>query len=229
MQTRILRIDEIFFDKTLYPRNDVDWITSVRYSESMKSGAKFPPIAIAQCNEDGKLYCVDGFHRVGALKNLKQEHCEAEFLGKMSKHEIYVESVKRNITHGRQFNSQERTKIILTLENWNLTQELISQIVSIPVDELKPFVAKRIARNNETEEAIALKSPLRHLAGLQILDVGEQSSLASRNQIQILDGVLTLLRNNWINLDSELIREKLYKILQLLKPLEKKIKIRVKK
>jgi hypothetical protein len=196
----------------------------VRYSEAMKSGAKFPPLTIAKCKEDGKIYCVDGFHRTDALKNLKEEYAECENLGELTKHEIYIESIKRNITHGRQFSSQERTRIILTLEKWNLSQEAISEIVRIPTTELKSFVAKRITRITETEEEIALKSPLRHLAGLEVSNLDEQQPFANRNQIQMLEGLIALVKNNWINLDSAIIKEKLLILLQLLKPLEKKLK-----
>ena len=226
-KTKIFEISELVLDNELYPRNAMDWITSLRYSEAMKSGAKFPSIVVALCSGDGKNYVVDGFHRIDALKKLKQTHTQCEFLGELSRKEIYIEAIKRNNAHGKQFSSQERTRIIITLEKWNLSQEAISHLVAIPISELEPFIAKRMTRIGS--EDVALKSPLRHLAGTEMTNVSAQQPLANRNQIQLLDGLLALLRNDWIDFGSELVREKLFNILQLLKPLEKRLKMKVKK
>ena len=215
MKTKIIPLNKIILDKDLYPRNDVDWMTVVRYLKAKQSGAKFPPIAVALF--EGKYLAMDGFHRVDAFKKDKEKYIEAEVVEGLTKEEIFIESVKRNIGHGRQFSSQERATIILTLENWDLSLKAISEIIRIPVDEIKPFVAKRITRITETQEEIALKSPLKHLTEISLDDISAQQPLANRTQSQILDSLIVLVKNKWINLDSELIKEKLQKLYELLK------------
>ncbi len=210
MKTKILPIKSLVMDKEVYPRTMIDWMQVVRYEEAMMSGAVFPPITVTKYK--GKWIVIDGFHRVEAKKKLKEKYIEAEILNLKTKKEIYIEAVKRNIGHGRQFSSYERTKIILTLEKWKLSQVQISEIVRIPVEKITPFVAKRITRITETREEIPLKAPLKVLSGTEVEDMPVQRVFSNQNQIQILDSLICLLENNYIDLTSEIIVEKLRKL-----------------
>ena len=214
METKIIEIKKAICDKEIYPRNLVDWVTSYRYAKAMQSGAKFPPITVASLW--GRLIVVDGFHRLESLKINKEMHIEVEVLRGLNKKQIFIESVRRNIGHGRQFNSQERTRIIITLEKWKLSQEVISEIIRIPTDDLQPFVAKRITRITETQEEIPLKSIIRHLSKGDVDDEPEQDSLTNRNQLQVLNTLIVLLKNKYIDTDSEIIMEKLKELNKLL-------------
>lgn len=214
MKTKIIQIGEAVCDKEIYPRNLVDWMTIHRYKKAMESKAKFPPIVVASF--ENKLIVVDGFHRLEAYKRNKETHLEVELLEGLDKHQIFIEAVKRNIGHGRQFNSQERTRIILTLEKWEVSQEKISEIIRIPLDDLKPFVAKRITRITETQEQIPLKSLLKHLSKKDIDEEPEQGYFANRHQLQVLNTLILLLEKKYIDIDSEIIMEKLKEINKLL-------------
>ncbi len=215
METKIIEIEKAICDKEMYPRNLVDWVTSYRYAKAMQSGSKFPPITVAS-SLFGKLMVVDGFHRLSALKQNKEKFIEVEVLKGLNKQQIFIESVKRNIGHGRQFNSQERTRIILTLEKWKLSQEVISEIIRIPTNDLQPFVAKRITRITETQEEIPLKSIIRNLSKTDINEEPEQDSLTNRNQLQVLNVLIILLKNKYIDTDSKIVMEKLNEIKKLL-------------
>ncbi len=216
METKIIQIEKAICDKEMYPRNLVDWMTTYRYAKAMKSGAKFPPITVAS-SLFGKLIVVDGFHRLEAYKQNKETHLEVEIIKGLNKQQIFIESVKRNIGHGRQFNSQERTRIILTLEKWKLSQEVISEIIRIPTDDLQPFVAKRITRITETQEEIPLKSIIRNLSKSDVDEEPEQDYFAGRNQLQVLNILIILLKNKYIDTNSKIIMEKLNEINKLLK------------
>lgn len=215
MKNKIIQIEKAICDKEMYPRNLVDWVTSYRYAKAMQSGSKFPPITVA--SSWGKFLVVDGFHRLDAHKINKETHVEVEVLKGLNKKQIFIESVKRNIGHGRQFNSQERTRIILTLEKWKISQEVISEIIRIPTDDLQPFVAKRITRITETQEEIPLKSIIRNLSKYSVDEEPEQSSLTNRSQLQVLNTLIILLENKYIDVDSEIVMEKLNEINKLLK------------
>ena len=214
METKIIQIEKAICDKEMYPRNLVDWVTSYRYAKAMQSGSKFPPITVA--SSWGKFLVVDGFHRLDGYKINKETHIEIEILRGLNKKQIFIESVKRNIGHGRQFNSQERTRIILTLEKWKMSQEVISEIIRIPTDDLQPFVAKRITRITETQEEIPLKSIIRNLSKGSVDEEPEQDYFANRDQLQVLNTLIILLKNKYIDTDSKIIMEKLNEINKLL-------------
>ena len=214
MKTKLIQIERAIKDEKLYPRNLVDWITVLRYKQSMQVGADFPPIIVASFK--GKYIVVDGFHRLQARKDLKETHIQVEILEGLNKKGIYLESIKRNVSHGRQFSGQERARILLTLKKWKMSQQKISEIVQLPVDKIEPFLAKKIVRISETQEIVPLKFPISHLAGSEISGVDGQVVFAGRGQIQILDSMIVLLENGWLNMDSELVKEKVDKIKDLL-------------
>ena len=219
MKTKIIPIEKAICDKEIYPRNLVNWVTVTRYRGAMNSGANFPPITVARLGNKllgGKFIVVDGFHRLDAMKGNKETHITVEILEGLDKKGIYIESVKRNIGHGQQFSGQERTKIILTLEKWEMSKEQIAKIVRIPADKIEPFVAKRITRITETQEDIVLKRPLKHLAGQEMQTEPDQSVFANRDQLQLLNSMIVLLENKWIDTSSELVIEKIKTIKTLL-------------
>ncbi|KKK76638.1 hypothetical protein LCGC14_2861590, partial [marine sediment metagenome] len=92
----------------------------------------------------------------------------------------------------------------------------ISEIVRIPTDKISPFVAKRMTRITETQEDIALKAPLRNLSQKELEFEPDQSRIFGMSQIQILDSVIKLLENNWIERDNKIVIKKLNQIHQLL-------------
>lgn len=213
-KTKLLGLKQIEIDKEVYPRISVDWVTSARYYNALKSGADFPPIVVAKL--DHRYLLVDGAHRLQAFKNNKEEHIQAEVLEGLDKPEIYKMAVKLNSQHGRQFSSQEVTQIISKLEELGVDEGIISELVGIPTDKLKPFVAKRITRVTETQDLIALKAPFRHLAGIEQEAEPEMDRFNAKSQIQVLDMAISLIENDYLNRTSEVTMEKLKKLKTLL-------------
>jgi len=211
---KLVKVDDLVCDETVYPRNQTNWVNISRYKHALKSGAVFPLITVAVIGK--KVIVVDGFHRLEARKANGETHVQVEVLPLNTMQEVYIESVKRNIAHGQQLSGQERAKIVLTLENWGKSQLEISEIVRIPLDKLSSFVADRSARVGDTQEDVILKSPLKHLTGIEFESQPDQKVFSNQNQAQILDSLISLLKNKWIDDDSELIMEKLGKIYKLL-------------
>ena len=211
---RLIQINEVKVEEGTYPRTHVDWITCARYYNALKSGAKFPPIIVAQI--DKEYFLIDGAHRLKAFKDNKETHIQAEIIKNLNKEQIYLEAVKYNINHGRQFSTQEVTQICITLEKWNLSKEQISEIVRIPADNITSFVAKRMTRITETQEEIALKAPLRNLSEFDVGIGFNQKRISGTSQVQLLEGVIKLIQNNWIDLENKIVMKKLNEIKKLL-------------
>lgn len=141
MKTKILKISEVIIDFSIYPREEYSAKTSLRYAKAMKMGEEFPPIVVNEKN-----ILIDGRHRLEARKYNKEKFITAEVLSCPDKKSIYVEAVRRNISHGRPFLEREITEITITLKDFQLSKEEISKIVRLPACELTPFRAKKMER-----------------------------------------------------------------------------------
>lgn len=215
MKTKNVKVSEISIKKELYPRMNPDWVTKSRYYNAMKAGAKFPAITVAKLNN--VLVLVDGYHRLQAHKDLGNSTIEAEVLEGLDEKQIFVESVKRNIIHGKQFTTQEVTKVILTLEEFELTPLEISDIIRLPVNDIKPFVAKRMTTIVGSQKPFALKKPLVHLSNIE-LEKEPQSIHGGHVQVAYVDTLISLIKNGWIENTNEHLMSRLEKLYELIKP-----------
>ena len=213
---KVIKIGSIKIREDLYPRNKWDWTCKARYYKAMESGSIFPPIVVAK--KGFSFILVDGLHRLLANKDRKQTHITAEILTKLTDAEIYAEAVKRNSAHGRQFSTYETATIITKLEDFGYNTAKISELVGIPTDDLKPFVAKRMTLATETSEAQILKSPLKNLSGTEVGEIN-QNIFHSHSQIAILESLISLIENGFIDTNSEVILRKLAKLYILLNEL----------
>jgi len=224
MKTRILEIGQVKIDKELYPRIFVDFTTVARYLNAMRSGENFPPIRVAEL--DGQYLLVDGAHRLNAHKAMKETHVQVEVLTGLDRKQIYLEAIKANVSHGRPLSTQEVTKICITLKNWEMSEQQIQSIVRIPADHLGDFVAKRMTRITETQEEIALKKPLQGLSIADLPTMPNQTGVGGRSQVSLLEAVISILKNGWIDLKSELITERLRTVHRLIGELNIPEKVR---
>ncbi|KKN60129.1 hypothetical protein LCGC14_0535070 [marine sediment metagenome] len=209
MKTKIMRTEDIHFDKSLYPRVKPDWLTTYKYSQSMRAGNKFPPIQVT--NLDSKWVIIDGVHRHGAYTRNKVEHIEVEDLEIKDRDQAYMEAIKRNSTHGRVFTSFERVQIIVRLESMNVDLGEISKIVGMPLESMKKFKVSRIT-HTITGEEIVLKSAVRHMAGVEVseefYDVQKTIS-GHREQLRLLDMIIKMLKEGMFDLKNEKIVDKI--------------------
>ena len=142
IKTKLLKIDEIELNQELYPRLTYNDDTVYRYSKAMKKGDKFPNILVAKCN--GCYVLIDGKHRIEAKKLNNETHIQSDVLSKLTKKEIYIEAIKRNITHGQPFSEEDIDEIKISLEEFKLSIEEISDIIRLPAKMIKPIVATKI-------------------------------------------------------------------------------------
>lgn len=217
MKERLLRIKQVFFDKTLYPRTQTDWMTTYSYSEAMKSGAKFPPIVVAQ--EGRKYILVDGKHRLDAMLINKETHIQAIILSNLTKPQIFAEAVKANSAHGRKLSNQERAYCIQRLQEFHYDLGDIAQLVHIPANKLTTYVSNRLT-SSVTGNPIILKAPLTYMAGSVVQNevIDGQQVLAARGQYQIINELIFLLKTN--SLEVEKHKEQLKELKILLNQLE---------
>ena len=146
VKTQIVKIGDLIFDEDLYPRMKVGWLTAYQYAQAMKAGSVFPPILVGK--HEGKLYVVDGWHRIEAKRILGEEFIQAIVKEYASEKDIFLDAIKANVAHGRPLSVQEKVRLINKLEEMNFTQDQISEIVLVPVDMIQKFRVRTIIGPN---------------------------------------------------------------------------------
>jgi len=218
-------LSDVVFDEKIYPRTHPYWQTSYDYANSLRSGAVFPPIVLALHN--GKLILVDGKHRTDAFKQCKRKTIPAEVHTDWDENKIFVESIKRNIAHGKVLSPFEKRKCILKLREMKLSNEDISDLIQIPQEKIQHFVGQRLI-SSTTGDLInfeIVKSGMKHLAGkgfsdIEIQNISEiQRDISTGNQVTLLKQLVNLLENDMINLDHKVIQQNINKLSELIEPL----------
>jgi len=135
VERKSISIESLKLDPELYPRFHTNWITVYSYAEAMKTGAKFPPVLVGEY--ENKLYLIDGWHRVEALRSLKQPMVEAEIKPYDRYEDMFLDAVRANMTHGQRLSVQERVRIIDKFREMGFSLERIRDITFMPVDGIK--------------------------------------------------------------------------------------------
>jgi len=177
-EEKILKISEIEMDEELYPRTKVSWMTSYTYSQAMLMGDIFPPVIVGRL--EGKYYLIDGWHRIQALKLLKQDVVKAIVKNVESKKELFAEAVKLNARHGKPLSIQDKVKIIDRLKELGFDPKNISELVKIPIDKLKKYEARTITL--PTGKKIYLKATTAKAVEKKLKTEGEQVDIEEIDQ-----------------------------------------------
>ncbi len=223
-------LKDVVFDSKVYPRTQMNWQTSYDYANSLKTGAKFPPITLALYRN--KLILVDGKHRLDAFKQCKRKTIPAEIYVKWDLKKIFVESIKRNIAHGKVLSPYEKRICIMRLRELKVSNKNISDLIQIPQEKLEHFVGQRLI-SSTTGDVISfevVKSGIKHIAGRSYDETetqtisGIQRNLYIRDQLNLFGQLINLFEGDLINLENEKIQEKIYKLSKLINPLVKKVK-----
>jgi len=230
-----IKLSEVYFDEELYPRSHYNWQTGYDYSQSILSGAKFPPIVLAI--NKGKKCLVDGKHRFEAHKLLKKEEIDAIVYVGWNREKIFKEAIKANIIHGRSLSPYEKRRIAVKLMEMNCNEDEVSDLIQVPKDKLKHFIGQRLVNtitgepiDSEENERLAreigqtiLKSGIKHFAGSsmegnEITQLeNSQKEYYMSSQISLLKQFINLLENNLLDKKNKNVQKLIKKIKVLLK------------
>jgi hypothetical protein len=105
-----LKVGQLSFDKSVYPRCDVDPHHVEHIAQAMEAGVKFPPIIICKATRR----VADGFHRGRAVEKLLGDAGEIACIEKTyaNDEEFFLDSVRYNSEHGLSLSPADRGKIV---------------------------------------------------------------------------------------------------------------------
>lgn len=149
-ENKLLKTEEVNFDEFIYPRDRWSQATVYQYMEAMKQGAVFPPITVAWFDDDYVL--IDGKHRLESHTQKHTEYIQAEVIYGLSKKQIYLEAIKRNVSHGIRFDDRDKRKIVKKLTSLKLESNEISKLLYFDMRELDRFMPDKFKNILSGEE-----------------------------------------------------------------------------
>lgn len=218
-------LDKITWDQQLYPRTGVDWVTAHVYAESMRAGAKFPPIDAVK--RDGGYLGLDGRHRCTAAHKNGVTEIEARILN-LSGNDLLLHAVKSNLKHGRPLSTYERLQIAQRLRtDFGMSILKVAGMLQIPKKSLLSLLDRRLTprgklgdwqppdSNTGTSADVVLKAPFEHMAGTALTSetVAAQRISAVTSQAKLLEQVVTIARADAFDLKTAEVREALRELL----------------
>jgi len=140
MKTQRVKIAELVFDFTLYPRNEVSSQHVSILIDAIRAGATLPPMIVDRKSRR----IVDGFHRAKAYEDLDIEEVEVLLNDYATDAELFAEAVRLNAGHGRAFDNFDRRRAVLRLADFGFTPDQIAEIARVPlprIDEIQHITA----------------------------------------------------------------------------------------
>jgi hypothetical protein len=210
-----LPLDSLVHDKSIYPRSMVNWKTSQTYYRAMLSGARFPAIVVTTFR--GKTIIVDGVHRCNALrlffkkKNLPlTSTVEVEIIECKTLKEAFLEAIKRNVTHGRQLSLYEKMEIYRKLKS-DMETSQIANLLNMETAYLKKLAKQRITMIGSKD--VTLKSTFASLDKTKLIISKEaQVPFTGDKQIKLIDQILSILKEGWLDLNNKNVTKKLVQL-----------------
>ncbi|MFW6282972.1 MAG: ParB N-terminal domain-containing protein [Minisyncoccales bacterium] len=215
---KTIEIKKIKILDEIYPRVQLNWQTSYDYAESMKSGAKFPPIVIGLYK--GNYVLIDGYHRIEAKKLNKEQKIQAEIHTNIDKKKMFEMAIKLNISHGKTLTPYEKRKIALRLREMKYPNSKVSELIQIPLNKLDNFVGQRLV-NTITGETI-VKSGVKHFAGKNLPENISKNLEESENKMIVVDQVkfinqlIDLIKKGFIDIENEKVARKIEELKELI-------------
>jgi len=217
-----LKCEQIMFEPLVYPRRlnekgEPDWVKVYRYSRKMVAGQSFPPITVCKLKGQVKYLLVDGYHRLKAWRDLlKKREVDVQLIQCKNLDEIYIESLRRNSSHGIQLSPYEITNAILKLKDKGYSENSIGKILGMTPSDVKNMAELKIKDGSG--------GPMAVKAVLESIDVSDISSeqqrlFASGSQIKLLTEVIELIENGWLDTSNSKVIALVEKLRDLLKKL----------
>jgi hypothetical protein len=171
-----VRIDDLVFDESLYPRKTVNTSHVRALIDAVSTGSRLPPIVIDQKNR-----IVDGKHRCECYRHLygNDGSIEAEQITYESEADVLLAAAEYNERHGLRLEAFECTDVAIRLTNMRVPSAKIALALHVPEQRVERILLVKTAISPGTQEVrIPLKRSMSQLAGRHLTDL-EQVANAS--------------------------------------------------
>jgi DNA-binding transcriptional MerR regulator len=212
MSVKLLRLDQLVKDFSLYPRSMTDETTASQYTEHLLLGAEFPPIIV--CSKT--LRIIDGFTRHRAYEKAGRDKIECELVIVKDDSDFFQRAVQANAGHGRRYTPFDVRRIIQRSRELGLSVDSICGAVQISTAHFDEIVRGFASTSNKKE--LPLKATIRHMAGrvLTKQQVEVNRRLSGMNQSFYANQLIELIEAKLIDTDNGQLVERLARLNELL-------------
>ena len=175
-QEKIIGINEIFKDESIYPREKTDEKRVELFISLMKAGTRFPNIKIVQ-DQSGRYILLDGFHRYSAYKALNQQIIKCDII--QAGHKTWrLLSVRFNFDTSQPLKFGEIKKAIT--DAWLIDDMRDKQQIADILGCSVPWVFKVTQELNqkEDEEKLALARKIHQEENASIREIADKVGLS---------------------------------------------------
>lgn len=201
-------------DLDVYPRERIDSTHVSHIADAIEAGVDLPPIV---ADEDSKRI-TDGFHRARALKRVYGEDYKAtvQLVKYASEADLFADAVRLNSAHGNNITQHDRVRCMLIGERLGIAEPEMAAALNITTERMNRIKVTRIGRRRATAvdpsgEQVALKYPVRHMAGtvLTAKQAGIMPDLGGNQQTFYVNQLIKLISCNMLDTGNERLIERL--------------------
>jgi transposase-like protein len=139
-EEKTVPVEDIILDERLQARAEINHEAVTEYAEAYRTGAKLPALDVYRVS--GKLYLVDGFHRIAAVRVTGQTFARIRVVGDGTIDDAVWHATAVNATHGlRRSNADKRRAVLLALRS-GIGAEQSSAIIAEHVGVSRNLVAE---------------------------------------------------------------------------------------
>ncbi len=156
MKTKTIKLSDIVIDAGTQQRVSPTDSVIDEYCESIKCGAKFPPLTVF--TNGVEYYLVDGFHRYFAYKKAGGIDFVDADIHEGTKRDAILYSASVNGTHGLRLTNQDKRKHVLVLLNDSEWSQWTDTLIAKHCKVTQQFVSKVRREINDIQKDIISKS-----------------------------------------------------------------------
>lgn len=173
-QTKRIRLTDVVFDPTIYPRDAPDNTLISKYRDAIDH---LPPIVI-----DRKNRLIDGYHRWQAMVAEGITECDFILFDSDNDRECLMESIRLNSTHGKQLTQKEKKEMAVRMYVQRIPDDEIRNVLSISERTLRNYLYEVREKNRiaKLQEVIAY-----HNSGLSIREIAEKAHI-TKSQVETM-------------------------------------------
>jgi len=198
-----IKVAELMFDYTLYPRNNID-AGNVRFLvDAISAKVDLPPIVV----EKDSLRIVDGFHRGKAYLRVLGEDGEITVLPRKYKSEahLFLEAMRLNANHGVKLDPCDRMHCLIIADRLKIDEEEVAGALNMPTERLAKLRSTRTGFT-KNGQPLALKNTIRkQFAGKKLTKRQEEANgkFSGWSQVFYVNQVIELIESNMLDVENE--------------------------